>query len=188
MKNIRYQLSLILLIFTFYSCNKDKDGHFIKAGSHPIQSYYDYYDVDTVRNLDIDRDGQVDFRLQGNVFNGNNGYTAGWVIANMNESSFDVLRTEGCDLPGSNYVKLLDDKVKINENMDWSNLWLVLMHQGGSYIPPYSPINCNYWTSKTGYVGVRKKVGDNEYRYGWLKLRMNDYKSGGYFLGYCLLK
>lgn len=106
----------------------------------------------------------------------------------MNESSFDVLRTEGCDLPGSNYVKLLDDKAKINENMDWSNLWLVLMNQGGMYIPPYSSINCNYWTSKTGYVGVRKKVGDNEYRYGWLKLRMNDYKSGDYFLGYCLLK
>lgn len=184
MKNISFLLSLIFLIFTFYSCNKDKDGPFIKAGSHPIPSYYDYFDLGTVRNLDLDRDGNIDVKLVGGVILGNNGFTGGVSLRIMDTTLFEI-----CSFGLDPTAYCFNEKDIINGSLEWKNNKVHhLIYHSVSYIFPYSSISIDDWKSRTGFVGVRKKMADNEYKYGWIKLRVNDIDDVGYVLGYCLLK
>lgn len=188
MKNISFLLSLIFLIFTFYSCNKDKDGPFIKAGIKVPLSYYEKFGSNDVQALDVDKDGKDDFLIKTSVGSGMNGYSRGLHLISKDTSVYQVCLNDTMYSANSTYyIKDFKSKEVINKYQNWGS--------GGAlasqyYIPsiwPYTFVEYSHWIANTGFIGIRKRIGNEEYRYGWIRLRVNDYDDV-YILEYCLIK
>lgn len=94
------------------------------------------------------------------------------------DSTFQFIVTENLVYPkilnynDTIYEKLLwSNESKIHRNK-WNNVTLA-SKSGFWDEPTYN--NYSYWLKKIGYIGIRNEYSKGHYKYGWLKIKVDDY-------------
>lgn len=181
---IMKKVIFFLLPIFLFACNKNKDGYFIKAGSKPVLAYYGKFNAeDKVQSLDVNKDGVIDFVLGGSTINGSNAFYSNDNILAKNDF---MIANETCE---NNIMarKILNGEI-INSDLLWSSGYVNFIYKYDySNVVPFNDIDCTEWLATTAYIGIRMEKG-KEYKYGWIKVRVNDYFNKSFFLEYCLLK
>lgn len=186
-KNI---IVVFFIILSFASCKKaDKiiidDILLVGVKSENVNYYNSNCNIGDI-TMDLNNDSKFDIKLWTNTFGSPNGhlYSSGLRLL---DSSFQIAITLDSISP-----KIYNFNDTINKITRWSdfsqkNSFILVEESDNGLYPQYS-YNYTYWLNKVGYICIRKEYEDGKYKYGWIKIEVDNSYYSYKLLEYAFMK
>lgn len=171
---------LFALLTTLSACNKETKDHHIKAGETGYRIHECLRVKDNV-GADLNRNNRIDMSVGGRTVEALSGSGSSSSIT-VRSDSFQVLMTDDSRVP-----KKLAKGTFINHEGHWLHL-----EYGHMLALRYRGINgsrtVDDWLNTEAYVGIRYEYTSGNFKYGWLRVKMDEDYSDAELLSYAIRK